>query len=245
LPVLPGKPPSDEQSVPNPGLYGRKRQSFAAVLPARCMTYNGNKMFKPFSPTSLLPGGHAQTVGGVYWPVGNIPYCAEQHIVELSDGDCIVLHDDLPAQWKPNDRSVLMIHGLTGCHLSSYMRRISHKLVQSNVRVFRMDLRGCGAGFELARLPYHAGRSADVAAALESITARCPSSPTTLVGFSLGGNLTLKLLGELGKSSVGSLDSAIAVNPPIDLLACSRRLRLKSNRLYDRRFARLLWNQIR
>ncbi len=54
---------------------------------------------------------------------------------------------------------------------------------------FRLDLRGAGAGVSLARLPYHSGRSDDVRAALEGIARLCPSSPTTLVGFSLGGNV--------------------------------------------------------
>ena len=89
-----------------------------------------------------------------------------------------------------------MIHGLAGCHQSPYMRRIAAKLNAGGIRTFRMDLRGCGAGALLARLPYHSGQSADAAAALETIAGICPGSPATLIGFSLGGNIALKLVGE-------------------------------------------------
>ncbi len=99
----------------------------------------------------------------------------------------MILHDDCPDEWQPRDRVALMIHGLAGCHESGYMQRIAHKLSTRGVRVFRMDLRGCGAGQELASLPYHSGRSEDAVAALEEIAEIAPDSPVTLVGFSLGG----------------------------------------------------------
>ena len=104
--------------------------------------------------------------------------------------------------WQPADRSALLIHGLGGCHDSGYMQRIAHKLNARGVRVFRMDLRGCGAGMGLARLPYHSGRSEDARAALAAIARICRNSPTTLVGFSLGANMSLKLLGELEHAAV-------------------------------------------
>ncbi len=106
-------------------------------------------------------------------------------------------------------------------------------------------MRGAGAGWALARLPYHSGRSDDLAAALESIARLCPDSPTTLIGFSLGGNLTLKLLGELGDRACGNLVEGIAVSPPVELATCSRRIQERQNRLYDRHFVDLLLRHIR
>jgi hypothetical protein len=200
--------------------------------------------FPPFTPHVLLRGGHAQTLAGVYLPGHRPRYRAERHQVMLSDGDQLVLHDDCPSGWQRGDRSALLIHGLAGCHESGYMHRIADKLGVRGVRAFRMDLRGCGAGLGLARMPYHSGRSEDAAAALEAIAALLPQSPTTLVGFSLGANITLKLLGELGSRPCGNLDSAVAVCPPIDLAACSRRISQASNRLYDRHFVRLLLEQL-
>ena len=197
-----------------------------------------------FEPHLLLPGGHAQTLAGVYLPGHRHRYRAQRHLVTLADGDQLVLHDDRPATWQPYDRSALLMHGLAGCHDSGYMRRIAHKLSVRGVRAFRMDLRGCGAGLGLARWPYHSGRSEDAAAALEAIARYLPHSPTTLIGFSLGANITLKLAGELAGQACGNLDSAVAVCPPVDLAACSRQLSRARNRIYDRHFVSLLLRQV-
>jgi predicted alpha/beta-fold hydrolase len=199
---------------------------------------------RPFRPHFLLRGGHAQTLAGAYLPYAQRRYAARQHLVRLDDDDQLVLHDDCPADWQPGDRATLMLHGLAGCHESGYMQRISHKLCARGVRTFRMDLRGCGAGVHLARLPYHSGRSGDAAAALVELARLLPGSPVTLLGFSLGANITLKLLGELGHTPCGNLDSAMAVCPPIDLAACSRRISQPDSRRYDRFFLRLLLRQL-
>ena len=197
-----------------------------------------------FRPHPLFPTGHLQTLAGVLLPAPSARETATLHHVALEDGDQIVLHDDRPGMWQPGDRTALLIHGLAGCHDSPYMRRIAHKLNQRGVRSFRMDLRGCGAGVGLARLPYHSGRSADAAAALRIIAELCPGAPTTLIGFSLGGNITLKLLGEAPRAVPAALERAIAVCPPVDLLYCVQSLARGVNRLYDRHFARLLRQQI-
>ncbi len=169
----------------------------------------------------------------------------ERRYVRLPDGDQLVLHDDCPAAWRPGGRTIMLVHGLCGCHASAYMRRISHKFTQRGVRTFRLDLRGGGAGALLARKAYHSGCTDDVVAALEHIAEVCGDSPTTLIGFSLGGNVTLKLLGDVGSRRPGNLDSAVAVCPPIDLMTCSANLQRGLNRLYDRRFASLLYRRLR
>jgi predicted alpha/beta-fold hydrolase len=197
-----------------------------------------------FRPHPLFPTGHLQTLAGVYLPGYPRKETARQHRVVLPDGDQIILHDDVPADWRPGAGAALMIHGLCGCHTSPYMQRIAAKLTDRGVRTFRMDLRGCGAGSGLARLPYHSGRSADAAAALRSIAEICPKSPTTLIGFSLGGNITLKLLGESPDDVPANLDRAVAVCPPVDLAECVRVLARGVNRLYDRHFIRLLMAQV-
>ncbi len=198
----------------------------------------------PFQPHPLLRGGHAQTLAGAFLPFRKPAYRATQRHVTLADGDQLVLHDDCPSGWQAGDRSALLVHGLAGCHESGYLQRIAGKLNARGVRVFRVDLRGCGAGVSLARLPYHSGRSDDLAAALAAIALWHPDSPTTLVGFSLGANMTLKLLGELADRPCGNLDSGMAVCPPVDLAACSRRIGESANRLYDRYFVRLLLRQL-
>ena len=197
-----------------------------------------------FAPHSLFRTGHLQTLAGVFLPHSRVAETARRHRLALADGDQIVLHDDSPPDWQPGGRTALLIHGLAGCHTSPYMVRIAGKLNARGVRTFRMDLRGCGAGLGLARLPYHSGRSDDAAAALNMIGALCPGSPTALIGFSLGGNITLKLLGESAHQLPANLDRAMAVCPPVDLLACVRSLARGVNRLYDRHFVQLLRQQV-
>lgn len=197
-----------------------------------------------FRPHPLFPTGHLQTLAGLLLPHGRATEQARQHAVVLGDGDQVILHDDCPPAWQAGDRTALLIHGLAGCHTSPYMQRIARKLNLRGVRTFRMDLRGCGAGVGLARMPYHSGRSEDARAALGKIAELCPDSPTTLIGFSLGGNITLKLLGESAGNLPPHLDRAVAVCPPVDLLKCVKSLARGVNRLYDRHFVGLLRQQL-
>src|SRR4029453_9162833 len=112
--------------------------------------------------------------------------------------------------------AVVLLHGLCGCHRSAYMRRLAYKLWRCGLRAIRMNLRGCGSGKGLARQPYHSGQSEDVRAVLDELHAETPQSPLQLVGFSLGGNIALKLAGELGNTVAASLQQVIAVCPPAD-----------------------------
>ncbi len=193
-----------------------------------------------FRPHPLLRSGHAQTVAGVYLPELSRPYRAKLRMVHLEDGDRLLLHDDCPTDWPVAGRAALLLHGLGGSHESGYMVRVAAKLNQCGVRTFRKDLRGFGAGYRTARHHCHAGRTDDAAACLDFVGHLCPESPVTIIGFSMGGNIVLKLLGELGDSAPKSLNSAVAVCPPIDLTHCARHLRTGMNRVYDWSFVRTL-----
>lgn len=193
-----------------------------------------------FRPHPLLRGPHAQTLAGVYLPWRKVRYDAERHRIDLPDGDTLILHDDRPADWQPGDRAVLLMHGLSGCFLSPYLIRGSQKLCRRGIRVFRLDLRGCGAGGGLARNPYHAGRSEDVHRTVAFIEQLCPDSSIGIVGYSLSGNIALNYLAD-GRHPVSNrIDRAMAVNPPIDLKACVTTLDQRANRKYDRHFVKLL-----
>jgi predicted alpha/beta-fold hydrolase len=194
----------------------------------------------PFRPHPLVRGGHLQTIAGCYWPSPQGVRGAE-HRAALPDGDAIALHDDGP---DSAPIVALMVHGLGGCARSSYMLRCSAKLRARGVRVFRMDLRGCGAGLAHARQPLHAGRSEDAAAAFGYVSEQCPGVPIHLVGFSMGANIVLKLVGELGAGAPARLASVMAVSPPIDLVACSHNMQRGWNSAYDRRFVRTLLRHV-
>ncbi|TXT36583.1 MAG: alpha/beta hydrolase fold protein, partial [Planctomycetota bacterium] len=169
----------------------------------------------PFRSHWTLSGGHRQTLAGVFFP-GRLPdeRAVVRHI-PLPDGDTLIVHDDSPVDWASHGPVAVMLHGLAGCHRSSYLVHMAAMLNARGVRTFRMDLRGCGAGFGLALKPYNAGCSDDVLAVLRAITEWCPNSSVSLLGFSLGGNIVLKLLGETPERVPAELVHAAAINPPI------------------------------
>jgi len=203
-----------------------------------------------FQPHPVLANGHAQTILGIRWPRPRAPYQALQHLVPLDDGEQVVLHEDQPGHEDRPERNVnsqncvLLIHGLAGCHRSSYMCRMAERLVGLGYRVFRMDMRGCGAGEGLAKLPTHTGRSSDIVAALHCIAELYPETTTHLVGFSLGGSQTLNMLAEAGEMRVGNLQRCLVVCPPLDLASVEIHFRTSWGRFYDKFFVRLLWKQI-
>ena len=197
-----------------------------------------------FIPNKLMANRHLQTILGIHWPRNDAPYQAVQHQVPLDDGDRIVLHEDAPAEGGEAQPSVLLIHGLAGCHKSTYMCRMADRLVAQGYRVFRMDMRGCGAGEGLAKLPSHCGRAADVAAALHYIAELYPDSDTSIVAYSMGGTITMNMLAEAGEMRIGNLERSFVICPPIELQHVERHFRTFWGRLYDRFFVRLLWKQI-
>jgi predicted alpha/beta-fold hydrolase len=187
----------------------------------------------------LLANAHLQTIvaAQVYVPV-EPP--SVTRVVPLPDGDRLALEVATPAGWQPQQPTVVMVHGLCGCHRSPYMMRMAYKLWRRGLRAVRLNLRGCGSGVGLARHPYHSGRSADVWCVLQALYHDTPQSPMTVIGFSLGGNIVLKMAGELGTMAATCVEQVIAVCPPADLAACCRLLSQPSNRFYEQRFMRLL-----
>lgn len=192
-----------------------------------------------FVPHPLLKNPHLQTLAGAYLP-GRLPrYTAKRHEVEVSHGDKIIIHDDCPADWATGRATCVLVHGLGGCHGSPYLVRIAGRLNQHGIRTFRVDLRGCGHGRELARRPFNAGQSHDIAAVVERVERLCPQSAIVLAGFSLGGNIVLKLIAEIGCQS-SPVSSAVAVSPPIALGDCCRHICTRPNRLYNWSFMKRL-----
>ena len=130
-------------------------------------------LLPPFQPPWWLRGAHAQTLAAAYWPARLPEHRAVARQVELDDGDIVVVHDDCPDGWPCDGRVALLVHGLGGCHRSPLLVRLATKLNARGVRVFRWDMRGCGAGVGLAGRPYHAGCSDDLRRVIESVLQWC------------------------------------------------------------------------
>ena len=197
-----------------------------------------------FEPHPLLKGGHAQTIAGRYLVNGNQHLPAIPHVIDLKDGDRLCCLESIPDGWASSDPAALLIHGLAGCARSPYVVRFARRLVAMGVRVVRMNLRGAGDGFGLAKGIYHAGRTDDVRAVMNWFGRQVKSSPIALVGFSLGANLALKLSAEAADAPVQGLDCVLAANPPIDLAACSAAMSRPENRVYDWNFVHWLRRQV-
>jgi len=191
----------------------------------------------------FLGNPHVQTVLGNLLPGAAPRMPVRQRQVSLADGDRMVLHDSQPRSWQPGEPIVLLVHGLGGSHQSGTMVRLTGRLFPRGLRVVRLDLRGAGAGEALARRTYNGGCSGDVRAALELIHHEDPASPLLLAGFSLGGNIVLKLAGEAANRPVPGLQAVAAVAPPIDMERCSELLARQP--FYDSYFVRALLGQVR
>lgn len=139
---------------------------------------------------------------------------------------------------------VLLLHGLGGHADSPYMLRLAAKFLRQNWITFRLNHRGAGQGRGLARQLYHAGRSEDLLPVLRLIAEKHYEKPLIIIGFSLSGNMLLKLLGEQPETMPQNLCAALSVSAPINLAAGAAAISKKRNWLYDRRFVRLLKNTL-
>jgi predicted alpha/beta-fold hydrolase len=199
----------------------------------------------PFEPHPWLRGGHSQTIVSRYLGGAESRLDATRHEVKLPDGDRLVVLESVPPDWKTHQPTVVLVHGLAGSADATYVVRVSRRILRLGSRVVRVNLRGAGSGFGLARGIYHAGRSDDLREVVDWLAARSPDSPIGLIGFSLGGNLVLKFAAEAAEEPAGSLDCVLAANPPIDLAACAQMMLRPQNRLYDWNFVRWLRGMVR
>lgn len=196
-----------------------------------------------FRPFPFLKNRHVQTFLGALVDQSPFEFPSMETILPLPDGDSLYLVVSEPECWRPPNPTVILVHGLTGSHRSSMVVRIGKQLYEKGWRVIRMNQRGAGPGLPLARSPYHAGRSDDVRMVLENFQVPGKSCPTYLVGFSLGGNLVLKLAGE--NNTLPGLAGVAAMGPPIDLAKCSDLIGKKENQLYERHFLANLMSDVK
>lgn len=193
---------------------------------------------QPFKPAWWLPGAHAQTL---------FPHLFRRHAppplrrerMELDDGDFI----DLDWTESREGPLVILLHGLEGSIRSHYAGGLMRSLYDCGFESVLMNFRGCSG--EPNRLPrgYHSGETGDLGTVLERLHGRDPQRPVYLVGFSLGGNVLLKWLGENPGQQV--VQKAIAVSVPFELNIAARRLESGASRLYQVHLLRKLRRSLR
>jgi predicted alpha/beta-fold hydrolase len=128
---------------------------------------------------------------------------------------------------------ILLLHGLGGGADSFYVANSAARFLAEGYPTLRLYLRGAGPTRPLCRQHYHAGRSADIEAALAAVPPLLLAHGVVAMGYSLGGNMLLKFLGERGERT-GAVAGAIAVSAPIDLALCCRTILKPRNALYQR-----------
>jgi predicted alpha/beta-fold hydrolase len=190
------------------------------------VTYPVNATFRPRPPWL---GGHLQTVRDrIARPRYPLP-AADTQLVAVSDGDKLAVQVHRPKR-RPRGPVVALIHGLGGSAESDYVRASAYGLLAAGFAVARVDLRGAGRSGETSAGLYHAGRTDDLRAVLRRLADE--AATVAPVGFSLGGNLTLKLLGE-------PLDgipvvAGAAISAPLDLALGTEHLSKVTFGAYER-----------
>ncbi len=158
-------------------------------------------------------------------------------MIEVAPGVQVLCH----CHWQADRASaltIIVVHGLEGSSASQYMLGIAEKALAAGMNVVRYNQRNCGGTEALAPVLYHSGLSNDVAAVAREIVARDGVSRFALVGFSMGGNLVLKLAGEWGFEAPPEFRAVAACCPSIDLAASADALHEPANRIYETYF---LW----
>lgn len=186
-----------------------------------------------------------QTIAGNFWPRPPFHLPAEEVAVEVDPADAsrVLCH----CHWQPRPvrasrLTLVLLHGLEGSSDSRYIRGIATRAWAAGMNVVRMNMRNCCNSEALTPTLYHSGRSADVGAVVEYFAALHGLQRVALVGYSMGGNLMLKLAGEW--SNRAPLAAVATVCPVIDLAPSADALHEPANRAYERHFLRNLMRRI-
>jgi predicted alpha/beta-fold hydrolase len=150
--------------------------------------------------------------------------------------------------WHKSPRAhptLVLLHGLEGSSESAYMFGTAEKAFVSGLNVIRLNQRNCGGTEKLTPTLYHSGLSGDIGAVLLELIEEDSLPEIFAAGFSMGGNLVLKMAGEFGGSAPPELRAIAAIAPALDLAACADALAQPRNFLYNRHFVQSLKKHMR
>jgi uncharacterized protein len=196
-----------------------------------------------FEPQRWLRGGHKQTLAAFFLSRRiNLPP-AERRLIEVEPGVSVLCH----CHWQENRNALtlIVVHGLEGSSESQYMLGVARNGLAAGMNVVRMNQRNCGGMDHCAPTLYNSSRSADVAAVARHLVEHDSIPAFVLVGFSMGGNLVLKLAGEWGNDGPTELRGIAAVCPAINLAVGADALHEPANRVYEYYFLLQLFQRFR
>jgi uncharacterized protein len=200
----------------------------------------------PFVPHSTFKNGHAQTIVGSF---------IRRHTPLLTAKSEPRYFDVAPKTrvlgdgcWQANRAEVptlILLHGMEGSIDSGYMRGTAEQALAAGFNVLRLNHRNCGGTENLTPTLYHAGLTDDVQRIINELIDKDGLQQLYVVGYSLGGNVALKLAGEYGEAIPQQIKGFIAVSPSMDLSSCADAIEMRSNFLYHARFIISLRNRMK
>lgn len=191
--------------------------------------------FEPFVARRFLRNRHLMTLAGNFLPRKNNLPAPEECFFPVADGVKVLCHCHwhTEAELRP---TIIIVHGLEGSSASQYVIGTGVKAWEAGMNVVRMNMRTCGGTEHLAPTLYHSGLSGDVNAVLHTVIEKKKLRRIGLVGYSMGGNLVLKLAGDLGADAPPELRAVAAVSPAADLAASADAMHDWGNRMYEWKF---------
>jgi predicted alpha/beta-fold hydrolase len=203
-----------------------------------------NHRFHPLPFRPRFTGGHRQTLYAWARPrrFPLLPAPLERFFDVAADARVLAHCHQHPGASRP---TLLLLHGLEGSSMAHYMCGISDKAWAAGWNVVRLNQRNCGGTERLSRGLYHSGLTHDVRFVMHELLERDGVPAVAVAGYSLGGNLALKLAGELGDAAPDGLVGVCAVSPTMDLAVCVEALERKSNLAYEWNFVRNLKGRMR
>ena len=192
---------------------------------------------RPFVAPPLLRNAHAMTIWGSKRPR---KFALSQALCERREFKTEA-HTTIVAfcHWQPVRQScatIIVVHGLEGSAEAHYVMGVADKAWRAGFNVMRVNVRNCGGTMRLTPTLYHSGLTADWHALTRELSERDGLPALFFVGFSMGGNQSLKFAGELGDDAPPQLRGIVAISPPVSLEACSRAIMRAENFIYEWRF---------
>ena|SRR5271165_3436437 len=198
---------------------------------------------EPFKPRRFIVNGHAQTIAGNFLPRRNLLPEPEERLFSVEPDVQVLCH----CHWQTQRRTamtLIIVHGLEGSSESQYVIGTGSKAWAAGMNVLRMNMRNCGDTEHLGPTLYNSSMSGDVGAIALALIANDGLQKLAFVGYSMGGNLVLKLLGEWGKQAPAEVKAGVGVSPAMDLAPSADALHKPVNRAYEWKFLRGLRRRV-
>ncbi|MEQ8176244.1 MAG: alpha/beta fold hydrolase [Syntrophomonadaceae bacterium] len=197
-----------------------------------------------FKPSWAFRNAHIQTVfPTLFRKIIDVNYTRQR--ITTTDGDFIDLDWSYAPDQKKVDSLAVLCHGLEGCSERAYMAGMARAFNRRGIDVVSYNYRGCSGESNLEKRYYTAGATDDLEDVLNSIKTKGGYNSLYLVGFSLGANLVLKYAGENGAGIKPDIKGVAAVSAPCDLRSSSIELDKLKNRLYSKRFLKMLCDKVK